>query len=261
MEQGVLFSSYSLDDNLPYMLNLWEDLFCRCAPYQEQRLRTIINIAANNAAMSVSNSGHILAVRSASSGLTPSASMSEIFSGLTQVKFLKELSELEDLSDVVHKLACVAAEVLDCGSLRCAVNTGKSSLSTVYGTMDAFVQSLPGKYADMSSLVEVHDFSVVKKEMNHQFGFPVNYVGFSIKTVPYQHKDSPSLAVLAKLMTLKYLHKEIRYNIYTAQYGSVIQMANHYKFAWSFEIPTYKYFGSVHILIMHGEFTITKLPV
>ena len=58
---------------------------CRCAPYQEQRLRTIINIAANNAAMSVSNSGHILAVRSASSGLTPSASMSEIFSGLTQV--------------------------------------------------------------------------------------------------------------------------------------------------------------------------------
>jgi Zn-dependent M16 (insulinase) family peptidase len=191
MEQGVLFSSYSLDDNLPYMLNLWEDLFCRCAPYQEQRLRTIINIAANNAAMSVSNSGHILAVRSASSGLTPSASMSEIFSGLTQVKFLKELSELEDLSDVVHKLACVAAEVLDCGSLRCAVNTGKSSLSTVYGTMDAFVQSLPGKYADMSSLVEVHDFSVVKKEMNHQFGFPVNYVGFSIKTVPYQHKDSP----------------------------------------------------------------------
>ena len=29
MEQGVLFSSYSLDDNLPYMLNLWDDLFCR----------------------------------------------------------------------------------------------------------------------------------------------------------------------------------------------------------------------------------------
>ena len=39
--------------------------------------------------------------------------------------------------------------------------------------------------------LQVHDFSVVKKEMNHQFGFPVNYVGFSIKTVPYQHKDSP----------------------------------------------------------------------
>ena len=29
MEQGVLFSSYALDDNLPYMLNLWEDIFCR----------------------------------------------------------------------------------------------------------------------------------------------------------------------------------------------------------------------------------------
>ena len=30
MEQSVLFSSYALDDNLPYMLNLWEDIFCRC---------------------------------------------------------------------------------------------------------------------------------------------------------------------------------------------------------------------------------------
>ena len=27
-EQGVLFSSHCLDDNLTYMLNLWEELFC-----------------------------------------------------------------------------------------------------------------------------------------------------------------------------------------------------------------------------------------
>ena len=37
---------------------------------------------------------------------------------LFQVKFLKELSEQEDLSGVMNKLTCVAAEVLDCGSLR-----------------------------------------------------------------------------------------------------------------------------------------------
>ena len=53
--------------------------------FEEQRLRTIINITANNAAMSIPSSGHLLAIRSASSGLTPSANMSEIFAGLTQV--------------------------------------------------------------------------------------------------------------------------------------------------------------------------------
>ena len=35
--------------------------------------------------MSVANSGHLFAIRAASSGLTPAASISEIFSGMTQV--------------------------------------------------------------------------------------------------------------------------------------------------------------------------------
>ena len=35
--------------------------------------------------MSVANCGHLFAIRAASSGLTPAASISEIFSGMTQV--------------------------------------------------------------------------------------------------------------------------------------------------------------------------------
>ena len=53
--------------------------------FEEKRLRTIINIAANAAAMEVSSCGHLFAIRSASNGLTPSASVSEILTGLTQV--------------------------------------------------------------------------------------------------------------------------------------------------------------------------------
>ena len=60
-------------------------ILCSSSFLDERRLKTIINIAANNAAMGVPNAGHLLAIRSASSGLTPSASVSEIFSGLTQV--------------------------------------------------------------------------------------------------------------------------------------------------------------------------------
>jgi Zn-dependent M16 (insulinase) family peptidase len=42
-------------------------------------------MAANKATMSVTDAGHIYAMQSASNGLTPAASLSEMFSGLTQV--------------------------------------------------------------------------------------------------------------------------------------------------------------------------------
>ena len=57
----------------------------RFLPIDEEKLRVIINMAANRARMGVNTAGHIYAMRSAASGLTPATSMSEIFSGLTQV--------------------------------------------------------------------------------------------------------------------------------------------------------------------------------
>ena len=42
----------------------------------------------------------------------------------SQVNFLKKMTELDDLTEVEHKLASVAAEVLDCGSFRCVVLNG-----------------------------------------------------------------------------------------------------------------------------------------
>lgn len=35
-----------------------------------------------------------------------------------QVEFLKQLAEHEDLAEVLQKLGSIAAEILDCGSLR-----------------------------------------------------------------------------------------------------------------------------------------------
>ncbi|XP_008844755.1 presequence protease, mitochondrial [Nannospalax galili] len=43
-----------------------------------------------------------------------------------------------------------------------------------------------------------------------QLPFPVNYVGECIRTVPYTDPDHASLKILARLMTAKFLHTEIR---------------------------------------------------
>ena len=67
------------------MTYLHNSFFLRYLPIDEQKLRTIINMAANKATMSVTDAGHMYAMRSASNGLTPAANLSEMFFGLTQV--------------------------------------------------------------------------------------------------------------------------------------------------------------------------------
>ena len=61
--------------------------YSRFSPIDEQKLKTIITMAANKASMSVTAAGHMYAMRSAAEGLTPAASLSEVLSGLTQVSF------------------------------------------------------------------------------------------------------------------------------------------------------------------------------
>jgi len=40
--------------------------------------------------------------------------------------------------------------------------------------------------------------------------FPVNYISRCLPIVPYTHEDFPKLRILAKLLSAKFLHREIR---------------------------------------------------
>ena len=40
--------------------------------------------------------------------------------------------------------------------------------------------------------------------------FPVHFCSKAVATVPYQHPDSAALRILAKLLSSKYLHSQIR---------------------------------------------------
>jgi Zn-dependent M16 (insulinase) family peptidase len=58
----------------------------------EKRLRIIIKIEASKASMNVTAAGHLFAIRSSASGLTPATSLMELFSGLTQVHGVYKLT-------------------------------------------------------------------------------------------------------------------------------------------------------------------------
>ena len=46
-----------------------------------------------------------------------------------------------------------------------------------------------------NTFFQKQDFVDCKNELKYDLMFPVNYVGYSIKTVPYLHVDSPRLVL------------------------------------------------------------------
>lgn len=209
-EQGVLFHSHSLERHIPRMLSLWEDVFTEPNLTDLERLKVLVNMAASNLATSISNSGHSFAISAAASGLSPSAALSEIFGGLTQAEFLKTLAEKKDLQETMQAIANVAATVLDSGDLRCAVNTTPEAADSTLEALGGFVSTIPGTRTDSSSHTEEAEFKPSGSNTFYEMPFPVNYVARAYRTVPYTHKDSARLMVLAKLMSSKFLHREIR---------------------------------------------------
>ena len=50
-----------------------------------ERLRTLVDMYASNMATSIADSGHLYAMMSSASSLSPAAQLSETFNGMTQV--------------------------------------------------------------------------------------------------------------------------------------------------------------------------------
>ena len=52
----------------------------------QERLQTLVNMAATNMAMSIANAGHSFAMAASARDLSPAAHLSELFGGITQVR-------------------------------------------------------------------------------------------------------------------------------------------------------------------------------
>ncbi|XP_013406216.1 presequence protease, mitochondrial [Lingula anatina] len=211
-EQGILFSSYCLDKNTESMYELWTEIFNRLNLQDTNHLITLIRMEAANMANGLVHSGHSYAMQHASSSLLPSTRLTETLSGITQVSMMKRLAELEDMDHVVDNLNRIANHVLDKNNLRVAVNVSPESSAQVMMSTESFLTSLPvlSKTRDNDILVKDTIFSA-KPDKNHfELPFSVNFAAQSVPTVPFNHPDFAKLQVLAKLMSSKYLHREIR---------------------------------------------------
>uniref|UniRef100_A0A8C2KLH4 Pitrilysin metallopeptidase 1 n=1 Tax=Cyprinus carpio TaxID=7962 RepID=A0A8C2KLH4_CYPCA len=222
-EQGIILSSSCLERNLPDMFQLWSDIFNSPRFDDEQRLRVLVMMSAQELSNGISYSGHMYAMTRAARTLTPTADLQEAFSGMDQVRFMKRIAEMTDLTSVLRKLPRIKRHLLNPENMRCAVNATPQKMSEAAGEVERFIGNIAANRKERkpvrptvhshrspsSSCQEPH-FKPCQMKTYFQLPFNVNFVSECVRAVPFTHTDYASLCILARMMTAKFLHGEIR---------------------------------------------------
>ncbi|XP_065809667.1 presequence protease, mitochondrial-like [Labrus bergylta] len=230
-EQGVLLSSSCLERNLPHMFHLWSDIFNNPHFDEVERLRVLVMMSAQELANGISYSGHMYAMTRAGRHLTPAGDLNETLGGMEQVKFMKRVAELSDLSQVIRTLVRIKKHLLNPDNMRCAINTTPQKMSDTAAQLESFMKDVadnrkerkpvrsniierPLDPSDVSGLsrklISEQNFQPCQMKTFFQLPFPVHFISESIRTVPFSHHDYASLCILSRMMTAKFLHGEIR---------------------------------------------------
>ncbi|KAM9091334.1 presequence protease, mitochondrial isoform 4-T4 [Megaptera novaeangliae] len=141
-EQGVLFSSFCLDRNLPDMMHLWSEIFNNPCFEEEEHFRVLVKMTAQELSNGVPDAGHLYASIRAGRMLAPAGDLQETFGGMDQVRLMKSVAEMTDIKPILRKLPRIKKHLLNCDNFRCSVNATPQQMSQVENSVDSFLRTL-----------------------------------------------------------------------------------------------------------------------
>ena len=214
--EGLSFSGYALDDNVPAMFELLRTLLQETnfdSPEAESRIRQLLQADANGALDAVSGSGHSYARKYAEAGLSQHGLRNEQVGGLTQIQHTGDLanrSPVEALGDIITKLKTIQHFAISNSSdFRAALTCGQESVSSNETALHRFLSELPpSTKIAKDEASELGDF--FEAATFFPLPYQVYYSALAIPTVSYTHASGAALQILSQLLTHKHLHHEIR---------------------------------------------------
>ena len=215
-EKGLIISSYCLERNIEKMFKLWTDLFTRIRFEDDfEYLLQLIKMCSSELTMSIANNGHKYAINRSSSSLGGASKFRELTSGLSSVSHFRSMAASEDPQLIILNLKTIASLLLNAESMRCAINAEAPTIRPTLQIVERFIQSI-NRSAQIESTESEHisgeDIPSVESTLNEHNVFPFanNYLGKSIFCAPFSHNDYPKLKIASKLVSAKYLHREVR---------------------------------------------------
>lgn len=210
-EEGILFQSFCLERNSAEMWRLWDELFNNVDLTDIKRFETLVKVTAANLANGIADSGHMYALSSSASLVSPVAKRRENLSGLNFVAKMKGIAQSKDLSRVLSQMQQIAKAVLNKTHMRSALNLSPNSKEHTLRDIESFYGGLRGETALKTHfMIDGDNPEKEIRGVHHVLPFPINYASKSILTVPYKDARFAALRILSRLLTSVYLHPELR---------------------------------------------------
>lgn len=230
-EEGILIESYCLDRNATDMWKLWIELFNHVKLIDLERFETLVKTNAADMVNGIAQSGHLYAMSTAASLVSPVCQLKESLSGLQCVGRMKKIAQINDLTLILNEIREIADHVFDKREFRTAINLSDKE---IVNGINEFYESIKGtpttdendspfytfigqcNNSNNNNINVNHNNGNDQRSDNYQnaihyvLPYTVNYCSKAIATVPYTDPDYASLQILSKLITSIYLHTEIR---------------------------------------------------
>ncbi|KAL3474651.1 Metalloenzyme, LuxS/M16 peptidase-like protein [Aspergillus californicus] len=215
--EGLQFSGFALDQNIPDMLEILTTLVTETdftSPYAPAMIQELLRLTTNGALDSVAGTGHRYALNAAAAGLSRSHWVQEQTSGLAQLQATANLqrdaeTSPERLAELIEKLRLIQSfAITRTSGLRVRLVCEPSSSSRNESLLQKWIGSLP-TVQPPTSQSSAFASSAVNKAF-YDMPYKVYYSGLALPTVPFTHSSSATLSVLSQLLTHNYLHPEIR---------------------------------------------------
>ncbi|CAK4029198.1 Mitochondrial presequence protease [Lecanosticta acicola] len=222
-EEGLSLSGFAFDGNVPAMYELIQTVLLETdfdSVNAQKMVQQLLRTNADGAVDGVAGSGHAYAMKYAEAGVSPEARIREQTAGLTQVRMITTLAAAEEnpeaMAELINKLKTIqsiAVANMKAGHMRVALTCGADAVSANEAALKSFLAttstfSLPAPKSSNSN-EQAPDYAAHHRTM-FNFPYQVSYSGLALPTGPYTSPQTAPHAILAKLLTHRHLHHEIR---------------------------------------------------
>ncbi|XP_055381753.1 presequence protease, mitochondrial [Condylostylus longicornis] len=204
---GILMTTHALDHNASKMFELCQELLCNFNMNDVQRFSMLLDNYLSSLSVGITQSGHLYAMQSCNGLVTDSAKLKSILAGVEHIEYMKKLTETQKPEQIMGNITQLGHKIFNAYTMRVAVNTTETFLPTLIKEYEKFVQQLP----NIERTKPENKINLLEPSCQHfVMNIPVNYCAKAFMTVPYTHRDHPTLRLLAKYISAKYLLPVVR---------------------------------------------------
>lgn len=222
-------SGWSLNSKTNKVIELWRKLITETdfAGKREQ-LKILIKMLASSSLSSVSENGHLFAMRHANAYFSRLKSINETMCGIEQLSFVMELSKIVESGDQLQFDEQILKPLLNIQELIMSLPREKLKFSIITDTIEQSesikkqLNCFKNLWLTKSNIdcerniLKTNEFPLLKATKNNRtilkFPFQTFYTARSQSSniMDYLSKDNSSLLLLSQILSFKFLHHEVR---------------------------------------------------